>query len=99
MRTGRAARRAKPVISSGAKSFLTSRKLPPSTSESIKSYILKGLLCASGTISCKGRSLAGGTGSAAAGLVKDVLWPYGEEILEYTELGLVSPKRNPTQHL
>src|SRR5947207_6101757 len=61
MTTARPPSLAKPVINSGAKSFLISRKLPPSTSELIKSYILKGLLCISGTISFNGRSLAGGT--------------------------------------
>ena len=68
MPTARPPRRAKPTMISGAKSFLTSRKLPPSISELMKSYMLNGLLCTSGTISFNGRSLAGGTGSMSGTL-------------------------------
>src|SRR3990170_2649203 len=63
----RPSRRARPVISSGAKSRLTSKKLPSSTRRSTTLYMSKTRFCATGTSSSIGRPGAGSRAAAAGG--------------------------------
>ena len=65
MPTGLPFSRARPVMISPAKSFFTSRKLPSSTSPSMKSFIWKGAIMSVGTRAVRSFALADtGLGSA-----------------------------------
>src|SRR3990172_1890407 len=63
----RPSRRARPVISSGAKSRLTSKKLPSSTRRSMTRYMSNTRFCSTGTSSSIGRPGAGSRVAAAGG--------------------------------